>query len=767
MGFLLLLPKLAYQQHINTALLYNKFIKKRATLENSNVIINKVDTSNVDGVATVEINSVLGYEVNIPNMTLWTNEIRGKYVCGVNRSSFYFADKPDYKLDTDIDTPGSALVMGVALAITIVLTAEWPVLSTMLSSLGRIENNVDTIRYQLENISDNKKNPSEAQPDFTPLISCCACSPGQKSCLATTWMWLSMVFVLVISAMASQALCVALGWPNVEKIKRIGECYFIDESSAVYNNTKRITGSNIRRILSEDINLSAMNNETTEHASAFKTTGKGVKFTTSCDTGFFEADNGAIWTVVPPYAVKCRPVQAARILRQQSFVETKCTLGKWKQRNAESKLTNSTPNSQVIHVWSGLNMSRNFDYGGAGFTNPFIMQQSFFTLFDTLTTDDSDGSWRYCKACCGFLSLGNEWHRAAVSVEYTSMDNWSFCEVASTYATTDWERGVGYLVREKDGKTKFIKTTEFDYTNQYENRPYGWYTDGVSEVISYTNFDEGSDSALCFGDSATTIGVTQNTLNRLDMNSDAPRISTGVKSVNTNPARFACRQTFTMPEGIASGFEEWQSLCTNAYAQVDPVSGRLSITGSADGASCCSLILGFDAQDENGTTLTQSVVLQKDTAKTLLGVTSWSCQASSVNPGVGLNCDSREANGSFILYSINATLDDGIRRTITSNPQFVREERSSFEISGGISLGNLFGSVGSSSSSFLDTLIVAAISIGCLLLVGVISYGIFKLITYCSNKKHLDLTIESVAKSNIAHSSSNMGAQKEVPIYQI
>ena len=667
------------------------------TPEQNNI---EVVTTDVDGVIQPQRNDIFGYDIFVDNRTFWSDSIYGSYMCsGEEYDGMHFASQPDYNSDSDFDLAGFFLVFFIAVLLFCVVTAQWPTLLSVLGHTSRTEQKIDIVLKNLDRSADGEYIDNEDKP------SCCccgACSCVRSALFAKCWMLIAALCLLSIAALSSQMLCQALSFPNVVKHKRVGKCWFVDTSRMGSGNS-----SKSRRLMADT--------ENSDIAQMQKKSDGTVTFYSQCGTAYWKTDSsledgGAVWTIEPPTVVKCKPVPARRISHLQAYMQSKCTLGSWKEMSGPR--IEAPTNYRRITAFTGANMSSGTPFYG------FQPDQAILRLVNEL---EKDGESWFSGLSCGFLNLGHSWRKGEALAVFTEMDNWSFCQAVYNDAIAEqYYKGKGLLRRTgSDGKTQEVTVDDYSIDDNIANiRPYGWYTNGVQEIIVTSTFSKGRKSSVVFEEFATDDGIKQIALDMLNIQRDQWKF-TSLQDVNMNPNSFMCRQSFKMDAINASQFEEFKTNCTTAQAIVNE-QGVVTITATADGSTApsCVLEVGYQSTVNPEEITATQVSIIAGVPKQFNGVTHWNC-LSGYAQGVGISCGKTE------LQELGLNVTSSVAYTRVTNPTYTRENN--YDMSGfGIDFGPLSNGVKSGVSAITSTLGGVFGGIGA----GLLTIGVVVLIGY-------------------------------------
>ena len=281
----------------------------------------------------------------------------------------------------------------------------------------------------------------------------------------------------------------------------------------------------------------------------------------------------------------------------------------------------------------------------------------------------------------------------------------------------EYYKGKGLLRRSDGEDQEDIEVDEYTIDDNIANaRPYGWYTNGVSEIIVTSTFSKGRKSSIAFEEFATEDGIKQIALDMLSIQRDSWKF-TSLQDINTNPNSFSCRQSFKMDTEKASKFKEFQTNCTTAQAILNE-KGIVTISASSEESTSCMIEVGYQSTADPQQITPTQVSMIKNTPKQFNGVTHWNCMPGYTE-GQGISC------GKTGLVEIGLNITSSITSSRTSNPTYTRENN--YDLSGfGIDFGPLSNGIQSSIGAITNTLTSMFGGVG----VSLVVIGVIALLAY-------------------------------------
>jgi hypothetical protein len=261
----------------------------------ANTTIARSEPEHVTGSIQVHYSTYYGYDMTNDNLSLWSAEIRGPYICGDDGMWSYYI-RPHYTYQKAINAGGVALILFLTLCFGLALTGVWPLLVSIDMNVMRI--------------LDEEEGETTASP---------ACN------LKYVWLGMSGLAIVVLAGIMANTACIALRWPSITKTVQTGECYYIDTSALAVP-----PAANGRRLLADD--------DAARADVSIQSDGK-VTFTTNCEASLYQASTGVVWSLVPEYVVQCVDVPAVQIVEFSNDRQTKCGLTSWKPAGEQGTRT--------------------------------------------------------------------------------------------------------------------------------------------------------------------------------------------------------------------------------------------------------------------------------------------------------------------------------------------------------------------------------------------------------------------------------------------
>jgi hypothetical protein len=272
------------------------------------------------------------------------------------------------------DIAGLFVLLAFTVAITIGLTAVWPLLLSVDKGVTYL------VDKEIEREERMGKNMGKA-----PLTQTSKCRYFKL-----TWLLMGGIVTSLLSGVAGHMICATFGLPTIAKRVQVGECLFLDTASLGSNNSPYAPVNYARR-LRADANITNTTEiefpEDAARAEVAVNSDGSVDFYTNCEGSLYQASTGAVWQIVPEYGVVCQPVlEAFHVIDVKPVTQKKCTLGSW---------------SNDAH----------------GPPDGFPFEQDM-------------GQWGTGESC-GFLGLGGITARAWATWNIEKQRNWEYCNIAT------------------------------------------------------------------------------------------------------------------------------------------------------------------------------------------------------------------------------------------------------------------------------------------------------------------------------------------------
>jgi hypothetical protein len=360
-------------QYINTRANHKKLLSDGESPETNLTFSNEINTSDVDGIANVTFDSYLGYNIHIPNQTLWTDNILGSCICDYNGLWMYY-HFPYYEQKKEDSIIGIFVLLLLTLCITLAITGVWPLMISMSRMVNFIAKLIAVERLEELNEEDVMK---------AELLKM-----SKKSrwghIFKYIWMAISFIVILFLSALLAHFIIRYLGLPTTPITGFDGHCYQLDTTTLGVSDTKN-TGKKLQSLLE--------GTEIVNSAQARINSDGSVDFVVNCETSMYQTSTGALWTIVPSTGITCVDTPAYELVDINGQVQQACTLiGPW-------------------YDTDGITIG----------TQPGYDDSIFFP------------TWEY--GICGLLPIWPLYHRAWVSWKIDKTQKWQFCKTAQQPAS--------------------------------------------------------------------------------------------------------------------------------------------------------------------------------------------------------------------------------------------------------------------------------------------------------------------------------------------
>lgn len=702
---------LAYSAPDKSKPYWNVTVKKAAVTEDidpEQFGINRVRYSDI-----VIPTPPIGYNITIDGRILHAPAIKERYLCQ-RGTSWVFTPRQTYIYSEDVDAAGVIVVLIISLLMCAASTGIWPLLlrirsmtSEIIGRLTVIEGN-QAAQMEKEGLKA-ERSESKTYTNFDLI-----------------WLGFSFVCLFVVSTMTAQNLCQSLGIKNMIKRENISKC--VD----LYNTDLNSKPSKSRHTLEDQWNL-----RDRKQASYDIDKSGVVKFYSPCGQAYTYTKDGTLWLLAPYIDKVCDPVNATIITKQSSWMQKKCSGGRWQDIGKKLEPSGKT---NVVTVWSGANISRQSIPPTVLQAIPWIgvFVERLANIFYRATIERDE--WRYCVGCCGFLKWGNLWHKGELRVGYETEDGWESCHWQANEHTSDYtNEGTLKLIRIATNGTR-SDVPVWDVTVQNSRESWkNWYTNNRGKVVVASDeFDMGRGTNLYFGQLADANMIKTLQLQYIIPSDHMPYWGSGMRRVNWASDLWVCRQTFTLASEVANHFQEFQPPCKKATIEkTDEGAYQIQASGEiTGGAENCVVKLAFSEDLK----VVQTVTLNRNNALKIGNIYGWNCDSKEV--GVGTECYQKNMSR-FKFNTISATTNYTVDNIYHSKDDDEPEVGGDIgittpEISADVKLG----------TSFKDILLIIGYVIAGIAVVGIIAAIIIMSIKCYSNKKTVE-TIKTVALKDL------------------
>ena len=618
----------------------------------------------------------------------WTSKVPGKYLCGAGDSWDIYHDK-DKGTQAEIDSAGALLVFFLACILTVAFTGTWPTLVSLSMSVEMVQKKLNAFANALINMLqrssvDQTMNifsavsliaPAEQADSFRERVNQTAIAAAEEmdrtftterkkmekelkdtgvnsdrqrrmNIFSKVYMGISGVLFFLISVAVAQIVCGFFKWPNLIKMVPSNTCYFLDTSELPMGftlNTSMETHK-FAKTGNETITSNVLNKLRSQKAeqytnlntASFSITGDTAIITSDCEASWLNLDDQNRYVVIPNTAVQCKPVTAATIKTRASRYKEKCG------DSALYSMNNINPEVDTEYKWLENGVKKN--------------ACTRKVLFISTTCD------KVWEDSVGFTRI--------------TEDNWSYCQI--------FQQEMKMLQVDSDGNV-IEDMTSSDFTpgltvDYRAAREYGWYTNGIDEIVVTSDFNEGVGSDLLFGETAElpddqlkTLLVQSNYWSKSDGGWEASAIT----GLNTKPATFTCKMQYILSN--VNNYRQVTNPCTSVTAE--NIEGNyLRFTTTSEQA--CSVSIGFGNDEKE-----QAITLKSNAGTSLLGAKTWRC--SSASNGIGTQCT---ADTSTPMIPINAPYTNSSRTPDVSNEGPITESMPSQDSS--LSIDSLLKGLG-------------------------------------------------------------------------
>jgi hypothetical protein len=363
-------PLLCFQ-YINTKVSHKRLILSGESPE-TNVTIQEPNASDYDGVLQVTYDKYFGYDLsgvvsNGSNITLWTQDIAGSVVCGIDGHwQTFFESK--YPVAKDLNPIGLFILFLETIAISLALTGIWPLMISMSEAVNTILQ--ITVEARLENLEEDNEQRHDLQNR--------AIEPRWRRIFKYAWLIASFVVIVFLSAVLGHLITLFVGFPTFMTHKTVGSCFLLDTSTlgeaVVPGGAKRV------KSILED------NGEITANSAQARINNDGsVDFVTNCEASMYQASTGAIWTLVPQTGVTCVDSPGYELVNIIRQTQNRCT---WWE-SWDSQVHEGTYPGYTEHI-----KFENWQYGSCGTGNMHSWTHRSWVSWKL----DWKTHWQFCKS---------------------------------------------------------------------------------------------------------------------------------------------------------------------------------------------------------------------------------------------------------------------------------------------------------------------------------------------------------------------------------
>lgn len=605
--------------------------------------------SNIDGIAQADYADEYGYKIHIDdsNKTLWVDNIDKFYICG-DGEYYTLVDQPNYQMESADDPVGWIIVIAIGILLLAIGTGTWPLLISIQNQIKNVEKKQDIIIDDVKQIKEDvkavinfftfkwlfrrKNDPNLNESERKSIKDMFTFMDFIKY----AWMLVAVICMLFVSILASQVLCVQLGWRNMVRMQKSNKCYFINTTGLIIEVTnKQVRGNKTnshiskgRHTLESSNGLVNLQNITSK--ATMKVGSEIITFASKCEGAIFKSQTGEKWKLYPSNAYKCESVQAVYVKKLYAFSQARCTLGKWS--NDPWDPPSHTEDEEIIKYYDSADDTpkSGIDLSLVGPGNPV---QAAINVIDSLGIQD--GEWKVCTGCCGLFSWGNKWRRAR-AYALIGRETWEKCYPYQHPAMLSRINKTGY--------TENIPVKTLSYSDPRASRAYGWFQKGNDEIVSYATFNKGFGTSIIFDELTKEENIKLSCLAMTDFNKNGPD-PRNIMNVSVKTSAPECIVQFNVERKYE--WTEFYESCREV--SIDSDKDLLRITTKSD--EYCTVPIKYSSGMEH------TVTIRYGRPASLMGVIAWKC--STFNNSIGYNCSQSHEYETF-----QAVEDDGVIRTI-------------------------------------------------------------------------------------------------------
>lgn len=661
----------------------------------------------------------------------WAKNITGRYMCSPNGVNWaQYTDLPVDKHGDD-NPAGGALVLFLAVLLTLAFTGSWPMIFSLGMTLDSVKNKlevfarsmIDMMRRSTVTQTMNIFNavylvvPEETASQFGTKVESAAITAAQDMdrifdeekrkmdrellekggdsvkerrmvLFSRVYMGVAAVLMFGVSVAISQVFCAYIGWPNMVKMSDSHICYPIDTSAlplgfTPVSNATEYANSSATKYLRETASYNNLN------SAVVSISGNTAIITSECEAKWVNLDDNSRYVVEPASKIVCESVDAVEVGFGKSRYREKCGDSfLYSMQVKEGHL------SGMSHTWIKSGKTDN--------------------------------------ACKRLLSKCDVVWEDELGYKLTSKDNWQFCRVVQQEPRMIKVDENGNQVGDPVPNTDFVKGLTVDPSMA---RQYGWYTDGINEVIVTADFNKGIGSSLLFEENAkmseSEMEQTMETSGYFTHDTSGWHVNTKITGLTTKTSTLQCMMQYTLNN--VDKYKQVAQTCESVKAEV--VDGSF-LRFSSPSTTACNFAVGIGSSGEE-----QIVTVGGSRTVSLLNAQTWRC--SSSQNGVGTNCvvDSSTPHISIMPEEVNSSMSvEIVGNSVQPDSQTPGD------------LGLDLGSVFSFASSLLTPLLITG-GVGAAIFIAIF---VARRLNLCSgNRSHSSYNKESSSSSSRRSESSS------------